>query len=398
MEGGPNPFANVHSDVLNANPEDAEGKSRLLNELKNRGKNAAKATRWPECELLYTKCTELAPSDATCWGNRSMALLKMGRAEGALSDADRALIEDPDWSKGYFRRGQALTALKRYRDAHRAFVAGGEKEGAGTSKAFAKAAAKALESAEKADADADVPPLEDATAKRLAAERVVERVEVKEEDVPTAATTATKGNAGAPKIRGYKLNAEGKKTTFFNHDQTEEERALIGDIAPKQVEAAAAGATADSGNSNVSAWNHAGTWEEKSLTPWSKQRLTEVLMAASFTIPDGSGFSIEVVDVKNLEGDAQKGVSRAKTWHMFEFSFDVEWELVLAHGAAQGTLKYVEVDNACDGDFEPPTCTTRNCPADARRLVDQYVKSSSAGLQAVVAERIASFTAEFTTK
>ena len=50
---------------------------------------------------------------------------------------------------------------------------------------------------------------------------------------------AAESKGGATKtggeMRGYKITADGRKTTFFNNDLDDEARALIGDIAPKKV-------------------------------------------------------------------------------------------------------------------------------------------------------------------
>ncbi|CAN0519516.1 unnamed protein product, partial [Ectocarpus sp. 8 AP-2014] len=69
-------------------------------------------------------------------------------------------------------------------------------------------------------------------------------------------------------MKGYKITADGKKTTYFNNDLTEEAKALIGDIAPKKLEPATA-AVQDStsgGGNEASAWNKAGTWESRDMT------------------------------------------------------------------------------------------------------------------------------------
>ena len=39
-------------------------------------------------------------------------------------------------------------------------------------------------------------------------------------------------------MRGYKVDSQGRKTTFFNNELDDKTKALIGDIAPKKVEKA----------------------------------------------------------------------------------------------------------------------------------------------------------------
>ena len=62
------------------------------------------------------------------------------------------------------------------------------------------------------------------------------------------------------KIRGYKLTKDGRKTTFFNNEMDEQTKALIGSIAPQQIEGSdvALGGGVSNGGS---AWNVAGTFE-----------------------------------------------------------------------------------------------------------------------------------------
>ena len=81
-----------------------------------------------------------------------------------------------------------------------------------------------------------------------------------------------------PGFRGYKVRADGSKTTYFNNDLDDEAKALIGDIRPKRVdnagvEEAAAGAA---GKIAGSSWNVAGTWESRNMTEWGRGRLTEL--------------------------------------------------------------------------------------------------------------------------
>ena len=46
------------------------------------------------------------------FGNRSYCYDRMSQYEKALQDADVAISLAPDWPKGYFRRGRALSGLK----------------------------------------------------------------------------------------------------------------------------------------------------------------------------------------------------------------------------------------------------------------------------------------------
>ena len=52
--------------------------------------------------------------------------------------------------------------------------------------------------------------------------------------VPAGAALPVEGGD----MRGYKVDSQGRKTTFFNNELDDKTKALIGDIAPKKVEKA----------------------------------------------------------------------------------------------------------------------------------------------------------------
>lgn len=52
------------------------------------------------------------PEDATLYSNRSLCRLKSGEAHDALADAIACVNLQPDWAKGYYRKGAVLMSLK----------------------------------------------------------------------------------------------------------------------------------------------------------------------------------------------------------------------------------------------------------------------------------------------
>jgi hypothetical protein len=94
---------------------------------------------------------------------------------------------------------------------------------------------------------------------------------VKKNSTKSADSSQTIAEAEASRLRGYKITADGRKTTYFNTELTEEAKALIGDIAPKKItpttgtssdgDVSAADAAATAG----SAWNTAGTLRATAL-------------------------------------------------------------------------------------------------------------------------------------
>ncbi|KAJ2775676.1 hypothetical protein H4R18_005961, partial [Coemansia javaensis] len=61
---------------------------------------------------------ERADVSALLFSNRSAAAYALGKFAAADSDAGRAIALRPAWAKGYFRRGEALLALGRVREAY----------------------------------------------------------------------------------------------------------------------------------------------------------------------------------------------------------------------------------------------------------------------------------------
>ena len=77
-------------------------------------------------------------------------------------------------------------------------------------------------------------------------------------------------------MRGYKKTADGRTTSYFSRELSEDEKNRIGDIAPKRLDES--GSTTSvrlsaSSATTASAWNQAGTWEERDTTDWCKSQL-----------------------------------------------------------------------------------------------------------------------------
>ncbi len=83
----------------------------------------------------------------------------------------------------------------------------------------------------------------------------VPKPKVAEEKAPADADA--NAAAKANELRGYKVTADGRKTTFFNHDLDDEAKRLIGDIRPKKLEADAT-PDAVATPAGASSWNSAG--------------------------------------------------------------------------------------------------------------------------------------------
>jgi stress-induced-phosphoprotein 1 len=86
-----------------------------------------KAGKLSEAIANYTKAINLDGSNHVYFSNRSAAYLKKGEGNNALEDAKSVIALNPQFTKGYSRKGAALHALKRYNDSIAAYNEGLEK-------------------------------------------------------------------------------------------------------------------------------------------------------------------------------------------------------------------------------------------------------------------------------
>jgi len=93
-------------------------------EFKAQGNAALQAGKISEAIEFYTKAINADGSNHVYYSNRSAAYLKKGDATNALSDAESCLGLNPEFAKGYSRKGAALHGLKRFNDSITAYENG----------------------------------------------------------------------------------------------------------------------------------------------------------------------------------------------------------------------------------------------------------------------------------
>ncbi|XP_035170354.1 tetratricopeptide repeat protein 31-like isoform X2 [Oxyura jamaicensis] len=89
--------------------------------LAGHGNEAAQEGRYAEAVQAFTEAVKLNPREHRLFGNRSYCYEKLQQYEEALRDALMSLSLQPNWPKGFFRKGKALRGLKRYAEAVRTF-------------------------------------------------------------------------------------------------------------------------------------------------------------------------------------------------------------------------------------------------------------------------------------
>ncbi|CAN0017323.1 unnamed protein product [Phaeothamnion confervicola] len=404
---------------MTAGPEDEASKDGLVEEIKNRARGMMAAQQFLGAELLYGKGIEVKP-DHVLYANRALARAGLGKHEESLADADASIAANASYSKGHFRRGQALMNLKHPADALKAFEVGLALEP--DSKAFqssiakAKAAISAKTSSGNSSSSATSTPSstpKPPSAKKVAKEPAVAAtaaaamekpapMEVEKEEDDDASAAAASSN-----LRGYKKRDDGRVTTYFNRDLSDAEKALLGSTAPKKLDAmdvppspvagagngAAGGAAGNGAAAATSAWNTAGTWEEKDRTRECKERLEQLLGGLKVEKPEGT---VEVTAVKDISGDASITFSRGKKRYLFDFNFDLEWEAEVEAGKAKGKLHLPDVGHDTgDGNYEIQVSVDASTPRDAMPFVNRYVKAEGAGLRSAVLEGLRQFVDDF---
>lgn len=97
-------------------------------EAKAKGNEFFKNADFPGAIREYTEALKRNPDDAAfcsrVYSNRSACYTKMMEIPHALKDAEDCIKADPEFLKGYLRKGNALIAMKKYSEAVQAFKDG----------------------------------------------------------------------------------------------------------------------------------------------------------------------------------------------------------------------------------------------------------------------------------
>ncbi|WOL07973.1 small glutamine-rich tetratricopeptide repeat-containing protein beta isoform X1 [Canna indica] len=89
--------------------------------LKDQGNEFFKSGNYLKAAALYTQAIKLEHNNPTLYSNRAAAFLHLVKLNKALADAEMTITLNPQWEKGYFRKGCILEAMEHYDDAIAAF-------------------------------------------------------------------------------------------------------------------------------------------------------------------------------------------------------------------------------------------------------------------------------------
>jgi len=397
-----NPFGNNrHADVLNEDPTDDDAKLRLVAEVKHRAKGAFGQKDMPSAELLYGKAIKLldsipGKSEAALYSNRAMVRLNMGKVEQALEDSNKCIELDGTFIKAYHRKAQALIRLNEWDDAIVAAKKGQEIE---PSNAFFQelidnaenAKAKDLEDKAKLKRDAqDVRvELHNASTARAPPGKKEKKVETGDNDDESDIS-----------MRGYKTRADGKKTSYFHTDISDEAKQLIeqqGYGKPHKLEGPTEAGPAEV-KGGGSQWNQAGTYEERGMMKWVEDTFKQRLVGLKFDIPTGCGGSISTSAIENIKGDANISCSRGKRRHLLDLSFDVQFTATVGDASGTGKIAISEVTTVADDAPDVKIEVDGGTPAAVREVFDAFVKPAGQGLQPLLLAEIQKLVEEYKDK
>ena len=409
---GNNPLlASAHRDVLQATiPDKEESRISLVAELQNRGRAAVGAKSWMDAKLLYEKAIEVSTSCITpeekikaalFQANLSLVEKNMGNVEAARVVAEQATQTDKSYIKGWWRLGQALSVLHRHKEALEAFEKAKELEP--SNKALLKECEKVKKTVEeeeelmKLQKSEEDQVMEDSTSKEDAKSTTSTTTTKSTTTTSSSKSSTTSTSSSTPTamdvdvddaklfsksdaVRGYKV-VNGKKTSYFHNELSEEAKNLIGDIAPKKLDTVPPPASATPSKDGASAWNQAGTWEEKDVTKWATESLKDKVMITTFALPASSpapNALVSVTKVSKCDGHASFAMARGKKRYIYEYCLTLEWTLQLDSQGLEcsGKLTLPDIDGTVElGEgYEMVDFVVDSASDDSvRPLLDRFV-------------------------
>ena len=318
-----------HSDVLDANPEGVEATTELVAELKKRGNAAFKNKSFLEAETLYTAAIKWNPNTTALYSNRCAARVEMAKFTDALEDGEKCVELKPDWSKSHFRVGQALAGLDRTDEALSAFRRvlnvspadkAAKKEISRLKDIVEKRATLAKEKSEKEESKKKV-------VKKTANDDADDDDD--DEELVVEDVTSKPKKASTESMKGYKILADGRKTSYFHREISAEEKAKLATHAqPKAIDASQAkalhAANVDESGGG-SAWNAKGTFEERDTTKWTKAAIASAFSTAEKSDEDDAGMCVSIVEAKSISGESSVAFLRGKKRFIYDYNFCVCW-------------------------------------------------------------------------
>ena len=218
---------NIHRDVLYGPiPTDKSERDSFIEEIINRAKKTFSLKSYNDAELLYSRAISIDSNNDgdSCYkyyGNRSIIRCKIRKYELALQDADMVIQINSTSSKGYLRKAQALEGQLKNKKALQYYKLAKEKCLLSDNKLVVLI-------------DKSITNLEDLLNKPIDDKNKI-NLPIPIIDSHNQNNSESDSEELDISLRGYRIRADGSKTTFFNHLMTDETKDLIGDITPKRL-------------------------------------------------------------------------------------------------------------------------------------------------------------------
>ena len=166
-------------------------------------------------------------------------------------------------------------------------------------------------------------------------------------------------------LKGYKKTSDGRTTSYFNRELSDADAKLLGDCKPKKINV---GESPNSNSprlistspppNNTSAWNVAGTWEEKKFTNWAHEELRNIIEKYTKTIQfEKNIYKFSFNKVSTIEGEVYITHTRGKKLYLYDLLIKCNWELQPIHSDSTVVLQGELIVNELtpDGDIEVRT-------------------------------------------
>lgn len=143
-----------------------------------------------------------------------------------------------------------------------------------------------------------------------------------------------------------------EELTWYRHRDWKPTNEPKKDFAPTQITNDAASTAVTEASKPVvgSAWNAAGTWEDKDVTDFAKKTLKEKLI--DLPSVDVAGGTLSSTEVGAVDGEASKPVIRGRRRHMFDLSFKVKFDFKWMGSAGQSKVEgHVNVSDFTNDTF-----------------------------------------------
>jgi tetratricopeptide (TPR) repeat protein len=401
----PKEDANDYSRFESLDDPDEESKLDRAKTEKDEGNRLFKAADFEGAIARYTEVCQILkiPKDDTkkkqkkdeeetsihvaALSNRAACHLKLRNFKRAIEDCNAILKQDAKHAKALFRRSQAHTskgmnemayrdvlllldfdpsnkaALKskkklekdlhtRSRDAIRSRIEKDKREAAEKLRKKAekerKARMKEEEKIRIAERLANAFPSSTSSSSSSSPIKMAPptKIYVSRDDIVKDTSTES-----GELMRGYKKTKDGKTTSYFTRELDEKAKALLGDTAPKKLSSTTETARPVERKTSTSAWNSAGTYEEKDRTQFCTNLLKELV--SEVTVEDGE-YNVKVTGTKKIEGDGSMLVVRGSLRFIWDYSFSISYKISLTENnkKCKGTLRYVDFTQ---DEKEPPT-------------------------------------------